>query len=241
MAKFFNIRRLFQWRNKTKLASPESNLPLPKIKTTKRRTLAFSPKIKQFVKQHRGVLIPCFQMIQQHLKELREGIPIANKETGVKIERAATGGYCGNVKIVTVKVQASGKEFFVTVDDNPDGAKQVLKNLEIAESRLETIEHRIGKYSVQLIKPHLVYAHSIAPGTTNQTVFWVTNFYSPKEVMQVWETRGKLRQSLYAALTQLKMQGTLLPSVTNTFYNRKTREILIYDIEDYPFPFIREK
>lgn len=196
-----------------------------KIAKTKRRFLAYSPEFKDFIKQHKKILMPALKLIRENLGKMGGGQII--KEQGIQIQRFTE-------KTLVVKVNVVEKEFFVkklkpTVDI-PELAKNILKGTRIVENYLRKRKYKLGSFNAYVIKPHLLYERFPAEGRYG---YLVTDFYNEGEIKNAWGLSGAKGTEIYKVLSKLEEDlPTLLDLKThNAFYEQRTNTILLFDIE----------
>jgi hypothetical protein len=88
-----------------------------RIRETPRKVLGYSKPFKKLVRTKKGILSRTHQLINAHFEQLSHNRPIAEEETGIRIQKAATGTYKGGVQLLTLKVTVDGREFFVKITD----------------------------------------------------------------------------------------------------------------------------
>lgn len=226
-----------EWKKLLKRALPKPKLARAGIdlrqRSTVRKALAYSPEFKEFVHEHKGVLIPAFHIIQKNLQKLESGQIISDKKRGIIIERAATGRFKGGSNYATLKVSVEGKEFFVKIAAKADN-EATLKAIPIVEEYLESIGHRTGPYNIQIIKPHVFFKDS-----NQRHSFLVTDFYTAGEVEQVMSIPKNRRAQLSLAIGRIgdalhKKAGIIDIGSNNAFYSSRTQTILMFDFKTRP-------
>ncbi|MCX6801094.1 MAG: hypothetical protein NTZ73_02805 [Candidatus Diapherotrites archaeon] len=218
------------------------------------RFLAYSPEMKKFVSKNRGILLTAKELIEKNFDELLFGRQKTRK--GITVKRAATGRDRGGSLALTLKVSARGKELFVKITDFENGL-DTLRGFQTAEKYLKTIKHRAGKFSVRVIKPHLIYSRETMlkdslKYTTDRPngdkskakprVYIVTDFYREGEVIQLSnlkKLKRKVRSAeemerLFSATARIRIdlmkEGIQDFPGQNIYYHPKSKTILLFDL-----------
>jgi hypothetical protein len=190
-----------------------------------KRFLAYSPEFKEFVREHKGILVPTKNFFLKNfsmLEALPEGQEVVDEKTGIKVRKELTGSYKGLRKDSTFKVVAGGKEFFLKIrfwltSFSMAGRIQKL------DSFLRKRNYKINGFNVRIIKPHLMYE---GPDGTS---WLVTDFYNEGKVKMVEDFNLRtLRPKIDKVLGDIPIGSDINPG--NSFYEIKTNTIWLFDI-----------
>ncbi|MDP6671343.1 MAG: hypothetical protein QGI60_06055 [archaeon] len=221
-----------------------SSRPAPKVgnwevaglrATFKGKRLTTTPiAADSFFREHKRVIIPTYRLIRENFWALVGGEVREDTKRGIKIQKAATGSYKGKRHALALNVKVHGKEFFVKVFSKGAGWK-ILKGIDLVDKFLSKQDYKVGEFNVEVIKPRLVYE-----GPEHENGFLVTDFYSEGQVTQVADLKGALGKRASKTLDWLSTAvGSATFGVTgihpnNSFYDHKSKTILLYDLEFLP-------
>jgi hypothetical protein len=201
----------------------------PKI-VNKSRIKAYSNEWAKFNLRHGITIRKTYRFLDANLKKLKSlkrGESIITKD-GVKITKEHTGSYKGNNNILTLKIDYKNKEFFVRIE--PENAVSNQQHVfETVNEYLKQLNHKVNGFNIQLIKPHIFIRTA-----DKQKVITVTDFYKPNEVTLGIDLPKQEQTHLNTALNpiarKLAFRGITDLALHNVFYNRQTKTILLFDL-----------
>ncbi len=185
---------------------------------------ASSPIFKRFKNQEKLVESKTRKLIMENFKRLEKGKEISDKKGKIKIKKAFTGTFGGKHKFLTLRVSASGKEFFVKIS-SPRKIKENVNALELADRHLSKKGYRVDGFKVKVILPYKAVAYK-------KIGYLVTDFFKQGEVQQISEMRDaeKIIKCMGKVATELNKFDVFDVLTVNSFYNSKTNTILLFDL-----------
>ncbi|MBI2530427.1 MAG: hypothetical protein HYW05_04775 [Candidatus Diapherotrites archaeon] len=208
-----------------------------------RKFVAYSPEFAEFARKNGRALMKAVNLIRNNLTELEEGGKVADRKSGIYIQKAVTRIYRGRSWFPPLAVRIGGKAFFVKWFAKD--LKHMADNLNAVERYLKEKNYAIKGFDVRILRPHLLYK---GPGGN----LLATDFYNRNEVKSYTLRLGERSillplpraRKIEAAITELvsglKRRGVSIyedeekwnvPFSVNAFYQPKTKTILLYDIE----------
>jgi len=199
-------------------------------KAQKKRVLFYSAQAKEFARQNRGALLEARILLRENIMRIRNGETVSNKKGNISIAKAATGSEKGKRNFLTAKVSINEKALFLKVVDH-QAANEIMDASMKAEKILRESGYKIDGINVRQIKPHIIYEDWMKKMT-----FVVTEFFEKNDVIQVHDMKGTIiKRKIKKVLERLwrktdrNLEEPLDISEKNSFYDAKTRTILLYD------------
>ncbi|MBN1941464.1 MAG: hypothetical protein JW772_04760 [Candidatus Diapherotrites archaeon] len=191
------------------------------------RLLAYAPGFKALLSGYKGTFLRSYELIRKEWGTLQQMKIVSDNATGIHIKKERTGSYRGQLHTDTFRVTAHGKDFFVKRVTKKELA-QMLEAYDKASQALKKMKRAVHGFRVHLVKPIVAY-ETAQPART----FVVTEFYPEGKVKLVWDLRAKEIKVVEAVKEldrKMKQEGILDANEFNTFYNPKTRTILLFDV-----------
>lgn len=214
------------------------NTTKPNLETTKfmlleeqkkQREIHYTPSFGALLQENKGVALQTYKFVLQNMRRLEAG-SLTDPKTGIRIEKTYTGNYPGGEGI-TFKVTHKGRNFFLKLIEkyvNQNSPRSYINT----EKMLTRLNHKIGRYNVALIRPHLIYT----PRNLDSFMVIVTDFYKKKEVITLIqgglsekEYKSKFEKECRKLSNLAKKYGVDDVGRQNMFFHKKSNTILIFD------------
>lgn len=193
------------------------------------RISAVAPEFERFANQNSKVFSRTIELINNNFEKFLMGKKIKDTKAGISIKHDYTGVYNGDIKEITLRVTAAGRDFFVKTVKRRHAERMVYAS-QIADEFLKRGNYKFEGYNVKVIKPLLVYQTPIGEGKVRTYV--VTDFYDKSEVEQLEYYGGSdaPHGAMWRLGVELDKRGVREAHSENAFYNPKTKTILLFDL-----------
>ncbi|MBT4192217.1 MAG: hypothetical protein HOE11_02825 [Candidatus Diapherotrites archaeon] len=212
--------------------------------------LAYTPEFKAWVKHNPGAL-DAFHFIRKNLHHLKPFVALKDKKTGTTIEPLCTGEYKGNNALHRLSVVTKDREFFCKIKLNGKALTESDANRKVeAQRQAKPIIRELNKrgLNVALAPTHIIYETKIKDGDHEQTVtFVVSDFYHAHDVESVvgklyhgnnilpenyikTPANDQLSERVKQIRNMMLDYGVFDVHAHNMFLNKKTGQIIIFDI-----------
>lgn len=136
---------------------------------------------------------------------------------------------------LVLKVSFKGKAYFVKITQEPRSSRNHLEALSKVERILKKIDHKVNGFTVELIRPAIVFERKSSPHQ-----YFVSEFFDPRQVTLLLNLpRNKetepLREAIFLLRKKMKKESPDGSAYDigphNAFFDKANNKLLLFDVD----------